>query len=435
METETIPIDKIKSDPDFMMRDGLNKELVAQYRDNLDAILSGAPIEVYDVLDIGYVLVDGFHRLAAARQLNRETIPARVREGSIGDAYAAACLANLQHGKPLTQQERKKAICEYIKLKVKLSNGLISKATGISGVTIGKYRHELEAKGEIEPQDKRIGVDGRTIKTEISSAIVTPKKLGVEEVEEIDPFDEWFNERVICSNALKIMPTIERRFDLAIVDPPYGITTEDWDLTNKHELLTFTRRWLNQTLQLLKLTARLYIFWSREYIFELKPLLDEIVEAYPLHFGGIIVWNFRNVQSMPDSRRRYKLGWEPIFYYYGLEAPELNFPRTEITGESWEGRGEIQSDVWTFAIPQSNFREDKRIHPAQKPLELYRRIIETATNVGQLVLDPFAGSGTTGHAALLTGREFYLIEQDIDYVGRIAQRLRPIWEGNRNVNG
>jgi len=250
----------------------------------------------------------------------------------------------------------------------------------------------------------------------------------VEDTEDaIDPFDAWFNEHVICGDSLEIMPTIERKFDLAIVDPPYGITTEEWDLSDPHELITFTKRWLGHVSRLLKPTGRLYVFWSREYMFELKPLIDAIAEAYPLAFGGIIVWHMTNVQSMPDNRKQYKLSWEPIFYYYGLKADDLNFPKTEITGESWEGKGEIQSDVWSFSIPQSNYKKDKKVHPTQKPLELYKRIIETATHVGDAVIDPFAGSGTTGHAALLTGREFLLIEENLGYVQLINERLRPAW--------
>lgn len=420
-----IQISDIKRYPDMMMRDKLDKGLVAQYKETIQDILSVTPIEVYKI-DGNYVLTDGFHRLAAAQQFGLDVVPSLVREGSMYDARAAACVANLQHGKPLTRKERKKAICEYIKLKVKLSNVVIAKVIGISDVTIGKYRRELEAAGEIEPQEKRISADGKERPSETTSIISTSKKLGVEDIEEVNSFDEWFDDHALCGDAFEIMPTIGRKFDLAIVDPPYGITTEEWDLTNKHELLAFTRRWLNQVLRLLKPTARLYIFWSREYMFELKPLLDEIAEMYPLNFGGMMVWYFRNVQSMPDSRKRYKLGWEPIFYYYGLEAPDLNFPKTEDTGESWKGRGDVQSDVWTFAIPQSNFK-DKRIHPTQKPLELYERIIETATRMDGAVLDPFAGSGTTGHAAMLTGRDFYLIEKEREYVIATANRLRPIW--------
>jgi DNA modification methylase len=102
-------------------------------------------------------------------------------------------------------------------------------------------------------------------------------------------------------DTLELMPNLQKKYDLAIIDPPYGVTDEKWDLNNKIELLAFTRQWLTKLLPLLKPSARLFIFWSRKYMFELKPILDEIQEFYPLEFGGMIVWHFRNVGSMPIS--------------------------------------------------------------------------------------------------------------------------------------
>lgn len=439
MKAQNIAITTIERNPDFMMRDGLDKSLIVQYKDNLETILAAAPITVYEVDEGEYILTDGFHRISAACQLNMETIPAIVRSGTRQDAHAAACLANLQHGKPLSREERQNAIREFIKLRVKWSDRRIADEVGTSHMTIKRYRLQLEADGEIEPQERREGKD--TIIQQVNTGVtnVTPKPAQQHILEPIpeppDLYQEWFDENILFGDALEIMPTLTRKYDLAIVDPPYGITTEEWDLTNKHELLAFTRRWLNQVLQLLKPTSRLYVFWSRRYMFELKPLLDEIIETYPLEFGGMLVWYFRNVQSQPDSLKRYKLGWEPIFYYYGLDAPELNFPKTEITGESWEGKGDVHSDVWTFAIPQSNYKRDRRTHPAQKPRELYQRIIETATHANDLIIDPFGGSGTTAHASLLTGRRFTLIEKNPGYVAGIHKRLKPVWAKENEKSG
>ena len=421
-ETKEVLIKEINSSTDFTMREGLDKELVVHYKENLGIIIDENPIKLYDTPS-GLILIDGFHRLAAARQLNWTKIKAIVKKGSVQDAYAAACLANLKHGKPLSREERKKAIKKYIKLKVKFSNVLIARDIGVDEITIRRARSELEAAGEIEPQEKRLGADNRTITTPTST------NVEVEPEPEPDPFAEWFSEHVVCGDALKVMSTLERKFDLAIIDPPYGITDEDWDPKDKHKLLTDTRKWLNQILQILKPTSRIYVFWSRKYMSELKPLFDEILNEYPITFGGIIVWNFKNVQSMPDSRKRLKLSWEPIFHYYGLEAPDLNFDKTEITGKKWEG--EEQSDVWIFPIPQSNFKEDPRVHPTQKPLELYRRSIRQSTHPGDSIISPFAGSGTTGHASLMEGRDFYLIEQNPEYVELIEKRLRPVWEEGR----
>jgi site-specific DNA-methyltransferase (adenine-specific) len=91
--------------------------------------------------------------------------------------------------------------------------------------------------------------------------------------------------------------------------------------------------------------------------------------------------------------------------------------------------------VWVFAIPQTNYKKDMRIHPTQKPSGLYKRIIETAIHAGDSVLDPFAGSGTTGHAALQTATHCRLIEMNPEYVEKIFTRLRPIWEAETKKEG
>ena len=83
-------------------------------------------------------------------------------------------------------------------------------------------------------------------------------------------------------------------------------------------------------------------------MFELKPIFDEMKDLYPIEYGNMIAWHFRNVGSQPDNRKRYKLAWEPIFYFYGLEANELNFTETRISGEKW--KADEQWDVWVHTL-------------------------------------------------------------------------------------
>lgn len=416
-----IKISDIIAEKDFMMREILDKNLVEQYSETIETILETSPITVWET-ENGIYLSDGFHRLAAARLKGLEKVKALVEKGTVQDAYASACLANLKHGKPLTRSEQERARKEFLKIHPDWSNVKIAEDVGCSDVTILRYRKELEARGEINPQNARISKDGQL--QPVESNKISEGSTNVE------PFNDWVNQHVLHGDALELLPTLNKQYDLAIIDPPYGITTERWDLKDKYELLDFTRQWLRSIIPLMKPSGRLFVFWSREYMFELKPVFDEIAARYPLDYGGMLVWHFRNVGSMPDNTKRYKLSWEPIFYYYGRETGPLNFTRTEISGEKW--KGEEQWDVWTFAIPQSNFT-DKRIHPTQKPLDLYKHIIETASHAGDNVLDCFAGSGTTGEACLLTGRDFMLIEQDEQYVALIKNRLKPLWEQGKEL--
>lgn len=411
-----VKIEKIIVDMGFNLRGELDKQLISEYQETLDVM---PPVTIYDT-ERGYILVDGFHRLAAAKQKELDEINADIKQGSVQDALAFACIANLKHGKQLTSQERQNAIRQYIKLNVGKSNRLIAEDVGCDEKTIRIYRSRMEDDGEIETQKKRVGKDDRVIdKVTAEFSAVEP-----EPEPEIDPYDEWFDNHVLHGDTFELLQPINRKFDLAIVDPPYGVTKEKWDNIDR---LTFTRRWIQIVLSKLKSTGRLYVFYSREYMFELKPLVEEIKHEYPLHFGGMIIWNFRNVGSMPDNRKQYKLTYEPLFYFYGLDAGKLHLPSDTYGTDKSDIIGDAQMDVWVEAIPQSNFVQDKHVHPTQKPVALYKRIIETGSNPGDIVLDPFAGSGTTGQAALELGRDIILMEQELDYVEKIRMRLQSVW--------
>jgi DNA modification methylase len=90
-----------------------------------------------------------------------------------------------------------------------------------------------------------------------------------------------------------------------------------------------------------------------------------------------------------------------------------------------EYESNYQSSVWDIAVPQSNFSEGK-YHPCQKPLELYRRIISSGTKKGELVLDCFAGSGTTGVICKELERSGILIEKEEKYIKLIKGRINSV---------
>ena len=105
-----------------------------------------------------------------------------------------------------------------------------------------------------------------------------------------------------------------------------------------------------------------------------------------------------------------------MIYHIGF-GDRLNFP------EKW---GDERFDVWTIAIPQSNFT-DKKIHPFQKPIALLERIVGIGSNEGDLVLDPFSGSGTTALACKKLNRNFIGSELNKEHYENSLERL--------NLNG
>jgi DNA modification methylase len=202
----------------------------------------------------------------------------------------------------------------------------------------------------------------------------------------------------------KITEIKDNSIDLLFIDPPYGILKTDWDDKTLDELRVFTEKWIVLVMPKLKSTGRCYICFSTWYEYELQKILEKYN-----YFGMIsrqkIIWYYKN-NNKPSNRKEYRYSYEPIFYLYGKDATELNFPA--------ETYGETQTNVWEIATPQSNFKEGK-FHESQKPEELLRRIILTGSKPNDVILDPFAGSGTTGVLCEQLKRKCILIEQNSEY--------------------
>ena len=201
--------------------------------------------------------------------------------------------------------------------------------------------------------------------------------------------------------------------DLLNTDPPYMVLDHDWDTFDSlDDFIGFTEKWLKAVMPKIKSTGRAYISFSALYQYEFYDVLKRN-NFFGMNFGQTIVWHSKN-NNKPFNRHIYRSAYDPIFYLYGKDAPDLNF-----TADTF---GEMQNNVWTIALPQSNFHEGK-LHPTQKPLELYRNIVMTGSKEGDTVLDCFAGSGTTAVVCNELGRKSILIERNQEYIGFIKGRI------------
>lgn len=396
---------------------GVDKETVEHYVEVFDQL---PPIEAFDT-ERGRVLVDGWHRLAAAKALGKERIQARVRAGSYLEAKEYAALANLRHGKPLTRDERRNVVETLLLLHAERIDTWLAADAGCSSHFVGERRRVLEAGGLIDQINSRQRPDGSW--TEVGERGRRSKP------------DPWAG-ALLAGDAFRRLEEVDNAsVDLICTDPPYGILgeqgqewdafgeppatyagdAEDWtELPLEQRLMGFTRCWLEAALPKLKPTGRLFVCFSQVHLHRLRFVLDELAEQgeFDLLYSNTLIWHYKNILAQPNNRSELKLSHEPILHYRARHAPALDF----------SVYGEEQGDVWTIATPQSNFSEGKD-HPAQKPVELMRRIISLACPADGMVLDPFAGSGTTGVAAFGLGRAFRLIERKPEYVAVARRRL------------
>lgn len=160
--------------------------------------------------------------------------------------------------------------------------------------------------------------------------------------------------------------------------------------------------WLVDAFRILKQNSATYIFchWSK------WGVLAKYVEAAGFSIKNMIVMNKSN-HGMGDLKGQYAPKHELLMYATkGLHLLRFTDKR--------------MNDVWNVPV---KFTGSHRLHPNEKPLAWLIPCISNSSNIGDVVLDPFAGSGSTGAAAKQLGREAILVELDEEYVNVMKQRL------------
>lgn len=222
-----------------------------------------------------------------------------------------------------------------------------------------------------------------------------------------------FKKQVIqgdCLVELKKIP--DKSIDMIYVDPPYNVGKDKWDIFDPVDFLHFTESWIKECLRVLKDKSHFFIHFPSQKSAWLEDLIMTNNGMLPV---SRIIWSYRNLVKGRDAKTHFLSTYQPILHY-NLGNKELNF------GTDWS---DDRFDVWNIASPQSNFEEGK-YHITQKPLELMERLVKFGSFEGEVVLDPMAGSGTTGVAALKNNRDFILIEKETDYINIIHKRLNEL---------
>lgn len=157
MTTTALKMDRILVDPALQPRvAGLDAAHVAVLQDNPEA---WPPLVVVE--QGGYLLVDGFHRYAAAQNLGLETVPVEVREmPSDGDLRALAFALNAAHGQPLTLADRRGEAERLLCADATISNLDVARRTALSPTTVATIREQLEAAEQIPATDQRVSKSG-----------------------------------------------------------------------------------------------------------------------------------------------------------------------------------------------------------------------------------------------------------------------------------
>ena len=157
-----------------------------------------------------------------------------------------------------------------------------------------------------------------------------------------------------------------------------------------------------------------------------KVLLDQVFERGS--FMNEIIWSY---DYGGRSKRKWPAKHDTIFWYavdpknYTFNADNIDripYMAPSLVGKEKTARGKIPTDVWWQTIVPTNGKE-RTGYPTQKPLAILDRIVKVHSNAGELVMDFFAGSGTTGVAAAKNDRRFVLVDANNEAVQIAAKRL------------
>jgi len=153
-----------------------------------------------------------------------------------------------------------------------------------------------------------------------------------------------------------------------------------------------------------------------DVIFGRECFLNEVIWAYD--FGG------RTRKKWPPKHDNILVYVkEPSSYTFNAEAIErIPYMAPGLVGPEKAARGKLPTDTWWHTIVPTNSKE-RTGYPTQKPLGILRRIVQASSNPGELVLDFFAGSGTTGAACLELGRRFVLVDNNQEALEVMARRF------------
>ena len=261
-------------------------------------------------------------------------------------------------------------------------------------------------------------------------------------------FFENMVDKVIQGDAIEILKQIpDNSIDMVFIDPPYFLQTggrklkrwgsktivdsvnEKWDnFTSFQEYDSFIEKLLMETKRIMKPTATIWVMGTYHNIFRVGKILQDLgywildnviwFKTNPMpNWLGV---RFTNATEILIWAMQNKSSKKHIKYIFNKE-----FAR-QFSMEDWGNK--LAYNVWRLpsCIGKERLRDatGKKLHPTQKPEKLLERIILVSTKKGDIVLDPLAGTGTTGVVAKRLERHYIMIEREEKYIKAIYERLK-----------
>ena len=243
--------------------------------------------------------------------------------------------------------------------------------------------------------------------------------------------------RIYNEDCIKGLSKIsDNSIDLVLTDPPYCLGKDygnQSDMLSPKQFLEWTEKWIIQVIPKLKATGSFYIFTTWRYAPEIFSFMKK-----HLHMINEIIWD-RRVPSMGGSTRRFSSVHDTVGlfvvdqtkYYFNIDAVRVPYDqetkkartRKIFEGSKWLEMGYNPKDVWSCSRLHKQHKE-REPHPTQKPLKIIDRMIKASSPENGIILDPFAGSGTTIVSAIQNNRSGIGFEINPTYCQMSLQRIK-----------
>lgn len=233
--------------------------------------------------------------------------------------------------------------------------------------------------------------------------------------------------------------------DLVFADPPYNIKKADWDMfESQEEYIDWSMKWIAEASRILGENGTMYVCGFSEILADLKHPSMKYFKSCKW-----LIWHYKNKANLGRDwgrshesilhlrkSKKFTMNIDDVRIPYGRHT--LKYPSHPQADTSQYGNGGKRKDVWTphpagakpkdvIEVPTTcNGMGEKTAHPTQKPEELLRKIVLASSNPGDVVVDPFSGSGTTIVVAKQLGRRWMGCDISPEYNRWAIERLMKV---------
>jgi len=266
--------------------------------------------------------------------------------------------------------------------------------------------------------------------------LATPKILATIEMQ---PYFKKDNFVLYLGDSTQLMNQLrENSIDMIFADPPYNLSNGgftvhagkmvsvnkgNWDKSNGFDAdYDFHHKWLEACRRVLKPSGTLWVSGTYHSIYQ----CGHAIQSLGYHILNDVTW-FKPNASPNLSCRFFTASHETLIWARKDKKAKHTFNYSLMKEGEWNGdfikKPNMQMrSVWAVGTPKPDEKKFGK-HPTQKPLELLKRIVLASTNKGDIVLDPFAGSSTTGIAAVSNGRKFVGVDLEKNYLELSRKRF------------